>query len=184
MSGRSSNQYSKKRYKAYGPPKDEPWFWTPCELAMSVAWRERSINCVRLMEFLQIEHRNHRGLENGYLAATYDQLVEYGLTRSEIRAAIEEAEFLGLIRYERGGRWNDSNQPSRYRITFITDRAGALPTNDWKRRTRAEIRDWKSKYVARKKARQRWRKEQKAGSESGTTVVRFAELPREKAEKP
>jgi len=58
---------------------------------------------------------NHAGTENENLKATYDQLAAYGLTRSVIRMAIEEAKFLGLVRLKRGGRWAGRNQPSTYR---------------------------------------------------------------------
>src|SRR6516162_7461818 len=103
--GRSSGIRTGREGKAHRPPKGEPWVWLTREFLESDAWRNRSINCVRLLDRLMIEHMNHAGTENGNLAAPYDQLVAHGLTRSEIRAAIEEAEFLGLLRYQRGGRW-------------------------------------------------------------------------------
>jgi hypothetical protein len=55
------------------------------------------------MEFLEVEHMAHAGQENRNLRATYDQLSSWGMTRSEIRLAIEEAVFLGLVRCRRGG---------------------------------------------------------------------------------
>ena len=110
--GRSSGKRTGRAARAHRPPKDEPWVWLTRELVSSPAWRSRSINCARLIDFLMVEHKNHAGTENGNLMATYDQLVPWGLTRSEIRAAIDEAEFLGLVRFERGGRWAETNKPS------------------------------------------------------------------------
>ena len=71
-------------------PKDEPWFWLSCELVCSDAWRAMGINARRLLDFLLVEHRKHAGLENRNLKAPYDQLEVFGVTRSEIRGAIED----------------------------------------------------------------------------------------------
>ncbi|MCP4317735.1 MAG: hypothetical protein GY789_17380 [Hyphomicrobiales bacterium] len=136
----------------------------------------RSINCARLIDFLLAEDMNHAGTANGALKATYDQLVDWGLSRSEIKPAIEEAEHLGLIRYERGGRWANSNQPSLYRLTFRADRIGNPPTDEWKRHQAKEIVAWKKDYVANRKAGQAWRKKRKRDAASRTTVVRLSEL--------
>ena len=112
--GRSSGIRTGKAGKFHRPPKDEPWGWLTRELLSSPAWRLRSINSIRLIDFLMVEHMNHAGTENGNLNATYDQLKEWGLTRSEICAAIEEACFLGLVRVVRGavaGPGRISRQP-------------------------------------------------------------------------
>ena len=141
--GRSSGKRTGRASKAHRPPKDEPWVWLTRELLASAAWRAQGINTIRLVTFLLIEHMNHAGTENENLKATYDQLVAYGLTRSAIRMAVEEAKFLGLIRFRRGGRWASTNQPSTYRLTFLADRDGNPPTNEWKGKTEDEITAWK-----------------------------------------
>ena len=74
------------------------------DLLVIPSWRQRSINTARLVDYLLIEHRKHAELENGNLRATYDQLAEHGLTRSEIKAAILEAGFLGLVKRRRTRR--------------------------------------------------------------------------------
>ncbi len=153
--GRSSGKRTGRAGQAHRPPKDEPWVWLTRELLASAAWRARSINTARLLDFLLIEHMNHAGTENGNLKATYDQLVAYGLTRSEIRAATEEAEFLGLLRFQRGGRWAGTNQPSTYHLTFLADRDGNPPTNDWKGKTEEQISTWKQERRRRKARRSR-----------------------------
>ena len=147
--GRNSGKWSAREKKAFGPPKGEPWAWLPTELLASPAWRLRSVNTARLIDFLLIEHRNHAGLENGNLLATYDQLVEYGLTRSEIKAAILEAGFLGLVKvtYE-GGRYAGNNQPSTYRLTFYADKEGGPAMNQWKGKTIEAIGEWKQDQAA------------------------------------
>ena len=157
--GRSSGKLTAREKKIWGPPKGEGWTWQTTELQISPAWRQRSVNTVRLVDFLQIEHRNHAGQENGNLKATYDQLVDYGLTRSEIKAAILEAGFLGLMKvtYE-GGRYAGNNQPSTYRLTFYAGRDGSPATNEWKGKTVEAIKDWKRDKAAQKKKYQEHRK--------------------------
>ncbi len=133
--GRSSGKLTGRAGKTHRPPKGEPWAWLTRELLNSEAWRGLSINGRRLMDFLLVEHMNHAGLANGALCATYEQLAAFGVTRSEIPHAIRECEGLGLIHVEHGGRFNMTNQPSRFRLTFYADDAGRPATNDWKRTT-------------------------------------------------
>ncbi len=175
--GRSSGKRSVKEKKIWGPPKGEGWTWQTTELQFSPAWRNRSINTIRLIDFLQIEHRNHAGLENGNLKATYDQLVEYGLTRSGIKFAIIEAGFLGLVKVTfKGGRFAGNNQPSTYRLTFYADKDGGLATNEWKGKTEEAIKGWKRELAAQKKRWKKHRKKQNSSATSRTTVVQLSEL--------
>ena len=175
--GRSSGKRTGRSGRAHRPPKDEPWVWLTRELLASAAWRARRINTVGLLDFLQVEHMNHAGTDNGNLKATYDQLVGYGLTRSEIRMAVEEATYLGLIRFKRGGRWAGTNQPSTYRLTFLADRDSNPPTNEWKVKTEDAISVWKQEQAQRLRTRRSRRQKQIPGSTSRTTVVQLPELP-------
>ena len=137
------------------------------KLLTSDAWMAQGINTRRLLDFLLVEHMNHAGNENGALKATHDQLRAYGLTGSKIREAIEEADFLGLLRWERGGRWAGSNQPSRFRLTFLADGEGNPPTNEWTRRTEGTIQEWK----ADRSASRSGNRKRKAASTSRSTVL-------------
>ncbi len=101
--GRSSGKRTGWNKKYRNPPQNQPWCWLTQELLESPAWRLRSINLARLIDFLLVEGMNHAGTENGNLQALYDQLVAFGLTRSEIHTAIEEGEFVGLLRCRAGG---------------------------------------------------------------------------------
>ncbi len=140
------------------PPKGQPWAWLTAELVNSPAWRRRSINARRLIDFLLIEHCNHAGRENGRLLATHEQLRAYGMTAESIRRAIEECERLGLIGHQRGGRWAGTNRPSRFRLTFYADAEGNPATDDWKRMGARH-------------------ENQKAASETRSTVLRKPEVP-------
>lgn len=141
--GRSSGKRTGRDRKLRSPPKDKPWTWVTRELLCSPAWRAQSTNCRRLMDFLMVEHINHAGTENGKLMATHLQLEAYGLTRNCIADAILEARFLGLVRFDRGGRWGLTKLPSIFRLTFYTDRDGVPATNEWKAKTAEIIAEWK-----------------------------------------
>ena len=138
--GRSSGKLSGRQGKLRRAPAGEPWVWLTRELLLSPAWRGRSILCVRLIEFLLIEYMNHAGTENGNLPATYDQLVAFGMSRRLILRAITEAEALGLIRVEHGGRWAMTNRPSIFTLTFYADKFDNPATNDWKRVTNEQVK--------------------------------------------
>ena len=174
--GRSSGRRTGKAAKAHRPPKDEPWVWLTRELVSSPAWRARSINCVRLLDFLMVEHMNHAGIENGNLQAPYDQLEERGLTRKLIRRATDEAKFLGLLRIVRGGRWAETNRPSTYRLTFLADRDNNPPTDEWKGKTAEAIDTWKQDLAQRDQARRARRQKQIHGGTCTTTVVALVPL--------
>jgi hypothetical protein len=167
--GRLVNKFS-------SPPSGEPWAWLQLSLMCSSAWRVQSINCRRLIEFLIVEHGNHRARENGKLMATYDQLEVFGVTRSRIKSAIAEAVELGLLRVTReGGRRAGSNQPSLYRLTFYADHTGAPPTNEWKAVERRHAREFQHDQNERREKRAQWRrnlKNQNQGSTPDTSVVR------------
>ena len=135
------------------------------------------------------EHMSHAGQENGNLQATYNQLADWGLTRSEISTAIEEAQFFGLVRRtHRGGIYQDQKMASTYRLTFLpcadTSHTGsAKPTNDWERRTEEQIQEWRkerSEIKKRKKERKTVRRKQFPGATSRTATVRLPELPKHK----
>ena len=175
--GRNSGKLTAAGREIFGPPKGEPWTWQPIELLASPAWRHRSVNAAKLIDFLMIEHQNHAGRENGNLKATYDQLTDYGLTRSAIKAAIREAVFLGLVKvtYE-GGRYAGNNQPSVYKLTFFASRDAAPPTNEWKGKTIEAIGEWKQDQAASKKRQRERRKKQNPSATFRTTVVQLSEL--------
>src|SRR5690606_30425840 len=143
--GRSSGVIPGRLGALLRPPKDAAWVWHIKELVISDAWRCRSIHLMRLLDFLEIEHMNHAGKENGNLIATHEQLIEWGIGKQYISDAIDEGVYLGLIRVKRGGRWAGRNDASKYRLTYYADRDGNPATNEWKPKTEAEIKEWRRK---------------------------------------
>ena len=123
-----------------------------------------SMNTRKLIDYLLMEHSNHAGRENGNLIATHSQLAEYGLTPCNLAGAVVEAEFLGLIKVVRGGRRNLTNQPSKFRLTWIGDRDLASATNQWKGVTEINIDCWKAERVNQRKARRKWKLERTSGN--------------------
>jgi len=113
------------------------------ELLQSKAWRSRSIHLVRLLDRLELENIAHAGKENGYLRVTWGQLVEYGLGRRFISAAIHEGVQLGLLQITHQGRYRaGKTDPSLYRLTYLASKFMPLtgppeyhpPTDDWRDR--------------------------------------------------
>ena len=101
----------------------EPWVWETRELLASAAWRAQSINCMRLIDFLKIEHMANGGAANGKLKAPRRQLADFGIGEHFISDAINEAEALGLIDVSRGQR----RRASTYTLNW-------LPLHDGTRR--------------------------------------------------
>ena len=125
-------------------PAGMPFVQLTVELLRSPAWRCRSINCTRLIDFLLIEHLQHSGSENGNLRGTYNQLVAFGIRRGSIRPAIDQAERLGLVEYHREPRLTFTDDyPLRFRLTFLPDKVineekqayYGSPTDDWRKIT-------------------------------------------------
>lgn len=164
----SRKPLSWRREDVSRPPGDQPWIWHQAELLRSPAWRARSLYCVRLIEFLLLEHMAHAGTENGNLAAPYDQLVRFGLGRRYIRPAIEEAEALRLIEVRRGGkRGLVEHAMNRYRLTFYATRVvpetghpyWVAPGDEWRHVTAEQAAD-----VERRQRGERQARKQKSSS--------------------
>lgn len=155
--GRSSGIPTGRQRKVRSVPKGEPFVQHTREMTASDAWRCRSISVARLIDFLEIEHMNHAGTENGNLIATHTQLMKWGIGNRYIRATVDEAKFLGLIRVRHGGRFAGRNDANRFTLTYLphkADQKGFLiePTNDWKRRTEPEIKKWRQAKKVKKEA--------------------------------
>ena len=110
------------------------------ELIESESWKTMSINCFRLISFLELCFMNNAGEENGYYIATYNQLVSYGIRKHSIKKAIDEAYKRGLIRYtlsDAVGKYGKFTY--LFRLTYLpqTVREGNKryylpPSNEWK----------------------------------------------------
>ena len=123
-------------------PKGTPFVMHSIELLSSDAWRSLTINALRMLNFLEIEHMNHGGAQNGYLMATYRQLHDFGINKKYIPQTIGELEDKGLIFVEHGARRRvNESYPNLYTLTYrkrcVIDRETNVkryypPSNDWK----------------------------------------------------
>jgi hypothetical protein len=125
--------------KRGGISADQRWVFHTLELLCSPAWRGRSVNCMRLLEFLEIQHLQHGGYENGHLIATFDQLVAFGIGRRFISDTIAEAENRRLVVAEKHARLSlAKSNPTTFRLTYLHTRApngkrlAIPPTDEWK----------------------------------------------------
>ena len=153
LKGRSS----KGSRKFNRPPSGEGWIWLTGELINSLAWRSMSVNCLKLTLRLLLEHINHGGLENGRLVCTYKDFQEYGLTRNKIRPAIEEADFLGLVKNQQGERIFARNHPNSYRLTFYGTKHAKDTTNEWKLVTTERVKAYRKKKKEAKEKRKQFK---------------------------
>jgi hypothetical protein len=105
------------------------------EMLESPAWRVASLLCRRVIERIEIELANHAGKENGDLAVTKKNFINYGICDRLVAPAIREAEALGFIRVKRGRGGNaDERQPNRFGLTFVQGRSDNAPaTHDWRK---------------------------------------------------
>ena len=115
------------------PPDGAAWIWHTVELLASPAWCTQSINCRRLMNFLEVEHLRHAGNENGSLggvvgeAITRLQVKSRELAKAEnlesrsrnLDAVLNPLETLKSVALELTGRNNKHSE-------FFTDLACAI----------------------------------------------------------
>ncbi len=127
----------------------------------SEAHRSLGINARRLLDFLMIEHMHHAGTENGNLLAPYNQLVKFGIPRSEISKAIDALIASGFVEVARGERLGGRPGASRYRLTWLPKAEGTPATNRWRQVTRDDVsnrRQERHDYEAKKKQHKQLRK--------------------------
>ena len=100
----------------------------------SDAWRTAPILTRRVIERIAVEHMNHGGTENGRLAVTYTNFVEWGISRRLISKALADAIARGLIyRTERGVRSaGDQRRPSRYGLGWLPGHDASASRNRWR----------------------------------------------------
>lgn len=92
-----------------------PFVMLPRSLLESTEWREQSINCRKLVDFLMVEHMRHAGRKNGHLVAPRTQLEAAGIGARHIGPAIDEAVKRGLVAVRRGS----GRQPSCYALRWL-----------------------------------------------------------------
>ncbi|MGQ0741906.1 MAG: hypothetical protein ACT4OG_06395 [Alphaproteobacteria bacterium] len=136
------NRRKRRKNPRNRPPEGEPWIWLTAEMLSSPACRALGINGRRVLDFLMLEHMAHAGTENGRLLAPYNQLVRFGVAKSEISRALAEVEHLGWIDVERGERLGGRQHASRYVLTWLPTADGQPATNRWTKVTENTVREF------------------------------------------
>src|SRR5947209_5191059 len=103
----------------------------------SPAYQVLSLSAHKVISRIEIELAHHGGNDNGKLPVTYQDFLEYGISRESIPPAIREATELGFIKITRHGRGGNAEyrEPTLFLLTFAYARGGrqAPPTHDWRK---------------------------------------------------
>jgi hypothetical protein len=108
------------------------WIAHRLKLLLSPAWQRRPRPLCRILERLEIEHLRHAGRENGRLCVSFDQFVEYGVSRRVIRHAIEAGVSLGLLDVvQPEAMVRNIKAPNEYRLTYVPAGNSRAPSDEW-----------------------------------------------------
>ena len=106
------------------------------EMMESPAYRVLSRAAHLVISRIEIELAHHGGNDNGKLAVTFDDFIQYGMNRAAVAPAIREAEALGFIDVEHGRGGNAEHRtPNKFFLTFAHGRDSRTqpPSNRWRR---------------------------------------------------
>jgi hypothetical protein len=102
----------------------------------SPAYRALTLSGHKVLARLEIELAHHGGNDNGELPVTYQNFIDFGITRECIAPALREVVALGFVEITRHGRGGNAEfrEPNLYRITYAhaRDSRQRPPTNDWR----------------------------------------------------
>jgi hypothetical protein len=136
----TSRSYNKRRRKRHKSAKiGEQFAAHPVRMLLSPAWRVLSRAARQFLDRLEIEMAKHAG-HNKDLPLTYQDLIEYGMTREQIPPAMREAQALGFAAcVEKGSGGNaERHKANRWRLTYRHNRGDPTdpsnaPTHDWQK---------------------------------------------------
>lgn len=179
QTGRSTGTFADARFKKLNkPPLGEPFIWITREMISSPAWRALSETALKVIFRVLEEHMAHGGGQNGALPVTYDDFQRYGLRRSSIKAALEEAIALGFLERTKPGVRSYAEfkgAPAHYRIAWLPTYGGARPTRRWARiQTLEEARE------AVRASRSRHTRQRKVSSRGAENSIGSAEQEKQK----
>jgi hypothetical protein len=98
-----------------------------------------------VLDFLELEHLRNAGFENGYLAAPYRQIQATGMSKRDVPKAIQMLKAFGFIaRTDVNMRLAGRKNIARYRLTYLPDRSGNMPTDEWRNIERKHLEAFKA----------------------------------------
>ena len=93
-------------------------------MIQSPSWRSRPVPLANILERLEIEHMRHAGTANGQLYVSYNQFVQFGISKRAINAALHLGEQLGLLEVMRvTGRYGGTNSEPPAISSYISSDA-------------------------------------------------------------
>jgi hypothetical protein len=95
------------------------WSARAIEMLESPAYRVMTRAALLALSRIEVELAHHGGQDNGKLPVTFDDFVEYGLSRASIGPALIELETLGFIKItERGemARAAEYRKPNKFQL--------------------------------------------------------------------
>lgn len=107
-----------------------------CEMLELPAYRVLTLAAHRVLARLEVELMRHGGNDNGHLAVTYPQFIDYGVRKNSVAAAVRELKALGFIEItERGCAGNAGyGKPNQYRLIYRSAvGAPADGSHEWRR---------------------------------------------------
>jgi hypothetical protein len=118
-------------------PTAEQWISYCREMVESQALRVLSRAAILLMHRLEKEHMDHGGAENGRLIVTHRQFEGWGVHRDSVGSAIRETTALGFVEVTGHGHASvgGHGEANRFRLTYVNDKYGVPPTDEWQRIT-------------------------------------------------
>jgi hypothetical protein len=107
------------------------------EMLESPAYGALSLSGHKVISRLEIELAHHGGNDNGKLPVTYQNFVDFGVTRECVAPATRETVALGFVEITRQGRGGNAEfrEPSLYRLTYshARDSRQRPPTDEWRK---------------------------------------------------
>jgi hypothetical protein len=118
----------------------EQWISYTRDMVESPALRVLSRAAILVMHRLEKEHMDHGGAENGRLIVTHRQFESWGIHRDSVSPAIREFIALGFGEVARQGKAGvgGHGEANQFRLTYVNDKYGVLPTDEWRRITTLE----------------------------------------------
>jgi hypothetical protein len=110
------------------------WVIYSRDMVESPALRVLNRAAALVMHRLEAEHMAHGGAENGKLVVTRRQFEEWGVHRDSVGPAIRETVALGFVEVINGHAGvGGHGEANRYRLTYVNDKHGIPPTDEWRR---------------------------------------------------
>jgi len=126
-------------------PEGQSFVWFTRAMLESESFKALSGNAFKVLSRLLLEQIAHAGTSNGELICTYEDLYKYGVRRASIGQAIQQLDYMGFIRIDKGIAYKGEHTPSKYRLTFYPASDGRIASNEWSSINAAHVKAYDAK---------------------------------------